>query len=403
MRLRAVSYLCLSVFICGCLSAAPKAIRFGKLWDGKGGVLSRAVVVVEGDRIISVGSKAPAGVAVIDLSKYTGLPGLIDVHTHMTYYWDRKAGTRPRESSRGRLPAVTVFLALDNAKRTLEAGVTTVRDLNASDNSDIAMREFIRMDKVAGPRMFVSGQGLGAARARTAGIAATVRQLITAGVDWIKMFGSSGGFENVTGDQTFTFDEMKEAVDAAHAGGKRIAIHSYGPSGARDAVRAGTDSLEHGVDLDDETLREMVKRGTIFVPTVDHNRFYAEHAEEFGFAAGSKERLEAYVERNMITVRRAVQLGVKFAMGSDAVYQMFGENTRELEWYVKAGMTPAQALTAATTNGAALLGQEQLGAVAPGFLADLIAVNGDPLADITAATRRVKWVMKGGEVVVDKK
>jgi imidazolonepropionase-like amidohydrolase len=105
----------------------------------------------------------------------------------------------------------------------------------------------------------------------------------------------------------------------------------------------------------------------------------------------------------MITVRRAVELGVKFAMGSDAVYQMFGENTRELEWYVKAGMTPAQALTAATANGAALLNQEHLGTVAPGFLADLIAVDGDPLADITAATRRVKWVMKGGEVVVDKR
>ncbi len=396
-------YLCLSAFICGCLSAAPKAIRLGKLWDGKGAVLSPAVVVVDGDRIISVGKQAPAGVSVIDLSKYTGLPGLIDVHTHMTYYWDRAPGTRPRESSRGRLPAVSVFLAQENARRTLETGVTTVRDLNASGDSDLAMRELVRMGKMAGPRMFVSGQGLGAARARTAGIAATVRQLITAGVDWIKMFGSAGGFENLNGDQTFTYEEMKEAVDATHAAGKRIAIHSYGPSGARDAVRAGADSLEHGVDLDDDTLREMVKRGTVFVPTVDHNRFYAEQANEFGFAAGSKERLEAYVERNMITVRRAIELGVKFAMGSDAVYQMFGENSRELEWFVKAGMTPAQALTAATTNGAALLGQEHLGTVAPGFFADLIAVDGDPLTDITAATRRVKWVMKGGEVVVDKK
>src|SRR5262249_51509555 len=203
-----------------------------------------------------------------------------------------------------------------------------------------------------------------------------VRQQIAAGVDWIKMFGSTGSFEDVTQFQTFTFDEMKAAVDAAHALGKRIAIHSYGPSGARDAVRAGADSVEHATDMDDETIAEMAKRGTWYVPTVDHNRYYADHAAEYGFAPGSVERLQAFVARNLETVRKAVKAGVKIAMGSDAVYSMFGENTRELGWLVKAGMTPAQALQAATRGGAELLGQEKsIGAIAPGYFADLVAVD----------------------------
>src|SRR5205085_5366990 len=157
-----------------------------------------------------------------------------------------------------------------------------------------------------------------------------VRQLIASGVDWIKLFGSTGSFEDVTQNQTFTFEEMKAAVDTAHALGRRVAIHSYGPDGARDAVRAGTDSLEHATDMDDQTIAEMAKRGTWYVPTIDQNRYYAEHAGEYDFAPGSVERLHEFIARNLDTAKRAFKAGVKFAMGSDAVYSMFGENTREL-------------------------------------------------------------------------
>jgi imidazolonepropionase-like amidohydrolase len=281
------------------------------------------------------------------------------------------------------------------------------------------MRDLINRGAMAGPRMFVAAQGLYVtSEPAKPGFAAphggradgipevlrAVRQQIAAGADVIKMFGSTGSDQDVTGFQTFTFDEMKAAVDVAHKLGKRIAIHSYGPDGARDAVRAGADSIEHATDMDDDTIAEMAKRKTYYVPTIDHNRYYAEHSEEFGYGPDVIKRLDAYRERNLETARRAHKAGVRFAMGSDAVFTMFGENTRELRWFVKAGMTPTEALAAATTNGAALLGMEKsLGAVAPGYFADIVAVEGDPLADIGVVISRVRWVMKGGTVVVDRR
>ena len=380
-------------------------VRFGQLWDGTR-IVADAVVTLQGDRIVSVvsgNSAVPAGAEVIDLRKYTGLPGLIDLHTHITYYWDRKPGTRPR--GQRRLPAVTVFLAQQNARRTLETGVTTVRDLNAGSDMDLAMRELTASGAMVGPRIFASGPGLSARQGQPPdpdAMKKLVEERVKAGVDWIKVFGSRGGFENVDGTQTVTFEEMKAVVDAAHALGKKVAIHSYGGSGVRDAVRAGADSIEHGADVDDETLAEMAKRGTVWVPTVDHNRYYIDAQAEYGFAPGSDVALRNYIERNMESVRRGVKAGVKFGMGSDAVYTMFGQNTRELEWFIKAGMTNAQALATATTTAAALLGvEDRLGRVAPGYLADLVAVEGDPLTNIDALFTGVRWVMKNGRVVVD--
>jgi imidazolonepropionase-like amidohydrolase len=197
---------------------------------------------------------------------------------------------------------------------------------------------------------------------------------------------------------------MKAAVDVAHFAGRRIAIHSYGPEGGRAAVLAGAESVEHAIDLDDSTLAEMVRRGTVYVPTVDHNRYYIAHRNEFGYSLEDSGALTEYMRRNMATLRRAIRAGVKIAMGSDAVFTGFGENTRELDRFVEAGMTPAQAIATATTTAAALLGKEKdLGALAPGYFADIVAVEGDPLADIAAVTQRVRWVMKGGKVVVDKR
>jgi imidazolonepropionase-like amidohydrolase len=207
----------------------------------------------------------------------------------------------------------------------------------------------------------------------------------------------------VTGFQTFTYGEMKAAVDVAHQAGKWIAIHSYGPDGARDAVRAGADSIEHATDMDDATISAMVRQGTDHVPTVEHNRYYVAHRDEFGYGQDVVDRLNDYIARNLETLRRAARAGVTIAMGSDAVFTGFGESTRELEMFAKAGMSPTQALRAATTHGARLLGKEKdLGALAPGFYADIVAVEGDPLADVHALIDGVRWVMKGGRVVVDR-
>jgi imidazolonepropionase-like amidohydrolase len=311
-----------------------------------------------------------------------------------------------------------VFLARKGALRTLEAGVTTVRDLGADQYMDIAMRDLINRGEMVGPRMFVCGYGLyttftpfkpvvappvGGVADGVPEVLRVVRQQVAAGADVIKMYASTGTDDDVTGFETYTYDEIKAAVDVAHQFGKKIAIHSYGPDGARDAVRAGTDSLEHATDMDDGTIKEMARRGTFYVPTIDHNRYYVENGDKIGYAPGFKERLSAFIPRNLETARRAFKAGVRFAMGSDAIYTMYGQNTRELAWFVKAGMTPEQALASATTNGAQLLGKEkELGAVAPGYFADVVAVEGDPLADINVIINHVKWVMKGGAVVVDR-
>src|SRR5437763_7172770 len=398
-----------------------KAVRFGKLWDAQGKLWTNAIVIVEGDRIQNVTTDAsaiPAGAESIDLSKYTGLPGLIDVHTHMTMYTDETPGEPMLRQLTSNPPAVEVFLARKGAMRTLEAGVTTVRDLGADQYMDIAMRDLINRGEMIGPRMFVCGYGLyitntpykqglnppaGGIADGVPEVLKVVRQQIAAGADVIKMYGSTGTDDDVTGFETYTYEEMKAAVEMAHQFGKKIAIHSYGPDGARDAVRAGTDSLEHATDMDDATIQEMVKRGTFYVPTIDHNRYYIENGDKIGYAAGYQEKLQAFIPRNLETAQKAFKAGVKFAMGSDAIYSMFGQNTRELGWFVKAGMTPEQALRTATTNAAELLGKEkELGAVAPGYFADLVAVEGDPLADIDVAINNVRWVMKGGTVVADK-
>jgi imidazolonepropionase-like amidohydrolase len=270
-----------------------------------------------------------------------------------------------------------------------------------------------------GPRIFAAGYGLHTtSRAPRAGevlvptggeangvadVLKAVREQIGAGADVIKMFGSVGGFDNVNTNQTFTFEEMKAAVDAAHAYGKKIAIHSYGASGARDAVRAGADSLEHAVDIDDATLREMVSRGTVYIPTVAHNQSYWDNADWYGFAPGYAEKFKNYIDRNKETLRRAFKAGVRIGMGSDAVFVMWGQNALDLPIYVECGMTAEAALSAATKVNATLLpADNSVGALAPGSYADIVGLQGDPMADIGVVLKGVRWVMKGGEVVVNK-
>src|SRR4029079_16304066 len=206
--------------------------------------------------------------------------------------------------------------------------------------------------------MFVAGQGISAGRGGgpdPAAMAKAAEDRVQAGSDWVKVYASRGSFDSVDTTQTLTFEEMKAIVAAAHALNHKVAIHSYGASGVKEAVRAGADSIEHGIELDDETIADMVRRGTVWVPTIDHNRYYVDAKDEYGFKPDAMPPLQEYIAKNLDATRRAFKAGVKLGMGSDAVYSMFGQNTRELEWMVKAGMTPAQALATATTTAAELL------------------------------------------------
>jgi imidazolonepropionase-like amidohydrolase len=399
----------------GLATAATTVLRIGKLVDGTGKTVDNAIVIIDGNRIVSVGrsgASIPADAKVVDLTGYSVIPGLIDVHTHMTFFWDGAPGTTPYHQPK-LLPAEVVFLAGANARKTLECGVTTVRDLNAADLEDIAMRNLIARGAMVGPRMFVSSYGLGT---RPGFVSSTgypingvpemrkaVREVIASGADWIKLFASTGGTQDLTGAQVFTYDEIQAAVETAHLNGKRVAVHTYGPAAARDAVKAGADTIEHAIDLDDETLAAMARQGTYYVPTIYHNEYYAQNAVKLGFPPDEVERLHRFAEKNIETTRRALKAGVKVAMGSDAVYTLFGQNTHELAALVQAGMTPTEALAAATSTGAALLNMEQsLGKIAPGYYADMVAVKGDPLADVNVIINNVEWVMKDGAVMVDK-
>ena len=401
-----------------------KAIRFGKLIDGTGKVWTNAIVIVRGDRIDSVGTglEVPSGAQVIDMSAYTGMPGMIDVHTHMTYWWDKNPRMTPNAEIASMLPQELAFLAQENARKCLEIGVTTVRDMAARNYTDIAMRNLINRGEMLGPRMFVAGPAISAggpvprfgntfpwvppSEGQASGpdeVMKLARQELAAGADFVKMFGSTGGFNNVETHQTFTPEEMQAAVEVAHVMGKKIAIHSYGPEGARDAVNAGADTIEHAINIDDATFAEMIRKKIIYVPTAYHNMWYIENYKEFGWPESDNAKIMEYQQQVEHTAARAIKAGVRIAMGSDAVYELFGHNTEELTYLVKSGMTPAQALTAATVNGAAALGMEKdLGEVTTGHYADIVAVDGDPLSDISVAVHNVRWVMKGGQVVIDK-
>jgi len=266
------------------------------------------------------------------------------------------------------------------------------------------------MGAMVGPRMFVSGPSLRNTVIRHPGITDTRAQaakeakaVLDAGADWVKVYGSTGGGDDVTGDQTVSFEEMSAIIATAHSAGHKVAIHSYGPDGARDAIRAGTDTLEHATDLDDATIAELVRKKIWYVPTINHNQHYIDRSDDaYKFSAQAKENLHNYIERNFLTAQKAYRAGARMIVGSDAVYTGFSVNMQELRWFVKLGMSNEQSLQSATVLPAEMLGMEKsLGSVAPGYIADIVAVDGDPLSDIEVAVGKVRWVMKAGSVVVN--
>lgn len=394
-------------------------IHAGHFLDVKTGkTLANQTIVIEGDKIVSVGnaSGAPAGATVIDLPNSTVLPGLIDAHTHLTF--DQSATgysalgiSTPREA----------LFGAKNARITLMAGFTTVRNVGARGYSDVALRDAINAGDIPGPRMIVSGPALGITGGHcdnnllpfeyhasgdgvADGIAAVqhkVREVIKYGADVIKICATGGVMSKGDDPNTsqFTLEEMKAIVAEAHRLGRKVAAHAHGAQGVTWASEAGVDSVEHGHLMDDASVAALKKNGTYLVPTLYLMDWHRENAAHSNVPEFSRRKMDMVMQLGQANVKKAMAAGVKIALGTDAAVYPHGLNAHEFAVYVRMGMTPLQAIQSGTLNGADLLGwSDKVGSVEPGKWADIIAVDGDPLQDITTL-QNVKFVMKGGEVV----
>ena len=400
---------------------ARLVVRAGHVLDVRSGkLLENQAIVIEDGKIVSVGpdSNSPAapGVTTISLPNSTVLPGLIDSHVHLT--GDLKnIGYRSLGIS---LPRATLTGAR-NARATLDAGFTTVRNVGAEGFSDVALRDAINDGDIPGPRMLVSGPLLGITGGHcdnnllpweyhvsqdgvADGVEAVqhkVRENIKYGADLIKICATGGVLSKGDDPQAsqFTLEEMKAIVADAHRLGRKVAAHAHGAQGILWATEAGVDSIEHGSFINDEAIAAMKRHGTYLVPTLYLADWFTENAESLHVPADIIAKGRAVMPAARKNVAHAFASGVKVAFGTDAAVYPHGLNAREFAVMVKLGLTPLQAIQAATINAADLLGwSDKVGAVEPGKWADLIAVDENPLQNVTAL-EHVKLVMKGGTVV----
>ncbi|MES2103384.1 MAG: amidohydrolase family protein [Pseudomonadota bacterium] len=396
-------------------------IKAGKLVDVESArVLSDQLIVIQGERIVSVGpaatEKLPAGAKIIDLSAAIVLPGLIDSHTHLT--------SNPHEQGYSGLATSSVRAALYGvraARDTLNAGFTTVRNVGADGFGDVALRDAINDGDTPGPRMLVSAYAIGIKGGHCdnnllpaeyndvgRGVAdgpwaarAKVREMVKYGADVIKICATGGVLSkgDAAGAQQYTLEEMQAIVAEAHKLGRKVAAHAHGASGINDAIRAGVDSVEHASLIDAEGIKLAREKGTWLVMDIYNDDYILGEGEKAGFLPESllKEKEIGQLQRD--NFRKALEGGDHMAFGTDAGVYPHGDNARQFFYMVKYGMTPMQAIQAATISAADLLGMKKdVGSIKAGKYADIIAVFADPLADITSLTK-VGFVMKGGQLV----
>jgi imidazolonepropionase-like amidohydrolase len=395
-------------------------LHAGHALDVKTGkLLADQTFIIEDGKIVSAGAsaetKAPPDAVRIDLPNATVLPGLIDAHTHLTmdpkFGYEELGVSVPRETLTG----------AKNARLTLQAGFTTVRNVGASGFSDVALRDAINAGDVPGPRILASGPPLGitgghcdnnllpseyhaTAEGVADGIAAVqhkVRENIKYGSDLIKICATGGVLSKGDDPQAsqYTLEEMKAIVADAHRLGRKVAAHAHGAQGILWASQAGVDSIEHGSYIDDAAIAEMKKNGTYLVPTLYLGDWFLENAERNHVPDFYLAKAKAVMPIARKNIAHAFASGVKVAFGTDSAVYPHGLNAHEFAVMVKLGLTPLQAIQAATVNAADLLGWPgKVGSLEPGAWADIVAVDGDPLKDVTSL-EHVRFVMRGGEVV----